>query len=69
MDPVIKAINKAIDNYNKKFGPDAISKIEPLFDPLHPDEFLDQEGIDKLNEAVKSGKPLPEWHEPKDILY
>ncbi|MCC4325575.1 hypothetical protein [Limosilactobacillus reuteri] len=62
-------LNKAIDNYNAKFGDGAYFKIEPLVDPLRPDGPTSLQAIKTLNNAVMSGKPLPNSKAPKDIFY
>jgi hypothetical protein len=64
-----KELNKAIDNYNAKFGDGAYFKVEPLVDPLRPDGPTSLQAIKTLNNAVASGKPLPDYDAPKNILY
>lgn len=62
-------LNQAIDNYNAKFGDGAYSKAEPLVDPLRLNGPTSLQAIRTLNDAVASGKPLPSFKMPKDIIY
>lgn len=62
-------LNQAIGNYNAKFGNGAYFKTEPLVDPLRPDGPTSLQAIKMLNDAIASGKPLPDFKTPKDIIY
>lgn len=64
-----KEVNAAIDRYNRRFGKDAYFSIDPLIDPLNPDGPASLGAIKLLDEAVKSGRPLPTVKPPKNVLY
>ncbi|SEM41508.1 hypothetical protein SAMN05216431_102139 [Ligilactobacillus sp. WC1T17] len=55
-----KAFGRAIKDYDLKFGEGTFGKTVPLTDPLHPDEEEMQRAIQKIRQAIKTGKKLPE---------
>lgn len=62
-------LEKAYAQYDAKFGNGASNKIAPLVDPVHPYDVATIKAILNLREAIMSGKSLPEWDVPENILY
>lgn len=62
-----EASDRAVKDYDLKFGEGAFDKTVPLTDPLHPDEEEMQRAIQKIRQAIKTGKKLPELDPDSDL--
>nr|UWG29242.1 MAG: hypothetical protein [Bacteriophage sp.] len=67
----LKNLKETHDNYEKKFGVGSLDNAISYFDPVNPDIHNIQEGIKILNDAIRSGKPLPKLSKEmqSDIIY
>lgn len=67
----LKRLKIAHDNYEKKFGDGSLDNSVSYFDPVNPDIQNIQEGIELLNRATRTEKPLPKLSKEmqSDIIY
>ncbi len=71
LNTYLKQLNKAHDDYETKFGKGSLEDTIPYFDPVNPDIDNVQKGINMLNKAIETGKPLPKFSKEvqSDIIY